>query len=139
MNNKIKEARLKKDNYECQLSKLFGITEISGSPCSDDLEQHHKTYVRCGHEDINDIITVCTRCHDILTDAIRRERYATKPLENSKMITGLCAELKPNNDKIKIRRIHNVRKDSISMDRDCSVEDAQSKISKPTRYFCKGY
>ena len=92
MNGKTRKAVLERDGHECQLSKLFGITELSGKPCSEDLELHHITYERYGRESISDLIVVCTRCHDILTDAIRRERYATRrtSLEDGQSVTGLC-------------------------------------------------
>ncbi|MHA2068824.1 MAG: HNH endonuclease [Candidatus Thorarchaeota archaeon] len=77
----IREERLELDDYECQLSKLFGITHLSSKPCSDQLEAHHITYKRAGHELVGDLITVCSRCHDILTDAIRRERYKVRSLD----------------------------------------------------------
>jgi len=51
---KIREARFALDNYECQLGKLFGIPELTGEPCSDELEFHHITYARLGHERIED-------------------------------------------------------------------------------------
>ena len=51
MNAKANRARLELDNHECQLSKLFGIAELSGKPCSEDLEVHHITYERYGHEE----------------------------------------------------------------------------------------
>jgi len=92
MNGKTRKAVLERDGHECQLSKLFGITELSGKPCSEDLELHHITYERYGRESISDLIVVCTRCHDILTDAIRRERYATRrtSLKDGQSVTGLC-------------------------------------------------
>jgi len=75
-NPDAREQCLLRDNYECQLSKLFGISRVSGKPCSERLEAHHIDYSQYGHEDAGDLITVCKRCHDILTDAIRRERYS---------------------------------------------------------------
>jgi len=92
MNGKTRKAVLERDGHECQLSKLFGITELSGKPCSEDLELHHITYERYGHESTDDLIVVCARCHDILTDAIRRERYAIRQtsLEDGQSVTGLC-------------------------------------------------
>lgn len=74
-NPKTRKARLELDNYECQLSKLFGIAELSGKPCSEEMEVHHITYERYSEEEVEDLVTVCRRCHDILTDAIRSERY----------------------------------------------------------------
>lgn len=78
INQDTRTARLELDNHECQLSKLFGISHLSGKPCAPDLQAHHIDYAQYGKELITDLITVCTRCHDILTDAIRRERYTAR-------------------------------------------------------------
>jgi len=74
-NEKWRRAVLERDDRQCQFSKLFGISELSGVPCSDSLQVHHNTYVRYGHEKLEDGITVCTRCHDLITDLIRSLRY----------------------------------------------------------------
>lgn len=80
MDHNLRKLRLEKDGHECQLSKLFGISRLSGKPCTKDLEVHHVRYPKKEGEQeaICDLITVCVRCHDILTDAIRRERYSTR-------------------------------------------------------------
>jgi len=112
LNGKIRKARLELDRRECQLSKLFGIAELSGQPCSGDLEVHHKTYERYGHEAIEDVITVCTRCHDVLTDAIRKERYLkawsldeVSP-RHSEGLSGKCPDSGPkhNNEEVRYAR-----------------------------------
>jgi len=92
LNKKAQQARLKLDNYECQLSRLFGIAALSGKPCSAELQIHHISYERCGHEPIGDLITVCTRCHDVLTDAIRRERYSVNLTQHGEGIAGQCPD-----------------------------------------------
>lgn len=75
------EARkqvLERDNYECQLGKLFGIGHLSGVPCTTELEAHHLTYERYGAEIPEDLITVCSRCHDILTGYVRGLRFGLR-------------------------------------------------------------
>lgn len=62
---------LERDGYRCQLNKCFGIEDLTGVPCDDRLEVHHLRYPE---KDDSDLITVCLRCHDIITDAVRRER-----------------------------------------------------------------
>jgi 5-methylcytosine-specific restriction endonuclease McrA len=47
-----------RDRYRCRLC---------GS--RDELEVHHRTYARIGHEDIDDLVTLCHRCHTIVTVA----------------------------------------------------------------------
>ena len=44
------------------------------------LEIHHRTYERLGKEDISDCYTLCHRCHEVVTDMQRRERYANHSL-----------------------------------------------------------
>lgn len=74
LDDSLREAVKKRDNNECQLDKLFGISHLTGVSCTT-LEVHHKTYDRYGHEKLGDLILICKRCHDLLTDGIRRERF----------------------------------------------------------------
>ena len=78
MDTTKRQKILERDNRECQLSKLFGISELTGVPCSDRLEVHHKTYARYGYESEDDLITVCVRCHDVITSYVRELRYGTR-------------------------------------------------------------
>ena len=75
MDEALRKAVYERDKNECQLSRLFGISELSGKPCSARMEVHHKTYERYGRERLSDVILVCTRCHDYITSAVRQERY----------------------------------------------------------------
>ena len=45
-----------RDHYRCVLC---------GSP--DNLEVHHKTYARIGNERLSDLVTLCQRCHGIIS------------------------------------------------------------------------
>lgn len=58
---KKRNERLKIDDYKCQKC---------GRPF--DLQVHHLTYDRIGHEDMCDLITLCKHCH------ARIEEYKTK-------------------------------------------------------------
>lgn len=78
MQVKLRQYVLDRDDHQCQLSKLFGIAELTAIPCSEDLEVHHNTYRRFGHEELDDGITVCSRCHEALTDLIRRLRVGAQ-------------------------------------------------------------
>jgi len=78
MNKKARNEVLERDNQECQLSKMFGISHLSGVPCVEELEVHHITYERYGQEKTDDLITVCRRCHDFLTNYIRLLRFTHK-------------------------------------------------------------
>ena len=127
--HKVRRLRIKKDNGECQLSKLFGIAELSRVPCSEDLEMHHITYRRFGRENLNDVITVCTRCHDILTDAIRRERSSGDQSQYSVDIPGLCNGYIPDNKITKVEvKTHGVSKD-LQVDREEPISAPQRKLS----------
>lgn len=138
LNKKLKEARLKKDNHECQLSKLFGIAKLSKKPCNEDLEQHHISYDNYKHENIKDIITVCKRCHNILTDAIRRERYIVKcSIKNPLLMKGLCVNLKPFNNKFSSKGVSNVSDIKVSDNRGSTFTNAQPEVSKSIRPHCK--
>jgi hypothetical protein len=41
----------------------------------DDLQCHHRNYVRKGKEELRDCYTLCQGCHDLVTDHQRRQRY----------------------------------------------------------------
>jgi len=70
-----KEAIKKRDGYQCQFDKMFGISKLTKVPCSEQLEVHHKIY-RKGRQSLKDGISVCKRCHSLLlTDIIRTVRY----------------------------------------------------------------
>ena len=65
-----RDARLQLDRYECQTC------------CNtDDLEVHHKHYNTLGHENIHtDLITLCSTCHQAITNVIRGRRYAARDI-----------------------------------------------------------
>lgn len=65
--------RLVIDNYECQTCLHDGSVY--------QLEVHHKTYERFGEEDVEkDLITLCSECHEAITNVIRARRYKNKDL-----------------------------------------------------------
>src|SRR5262249_45311509 len=65
----IRAACLARDGYRCRLCN---------SP--DDLQAHHRTYERFGREALHDLTTLCASCHDVVTDHLRRIRFATRVL-----------------------------------------------------------
>lgn len=73
----------KRDNMECQFNRWTGIAELSGVPCSDEFEVHHITYKNAkenggdGEKD-EDLILMCTRCHDLVTNWVRDDRNTTQ-------------------------------------------------------------
>lgn len=65
-----REERLCIDKYQCRL--------CGGGGSEFRLEVHHKpeSYKRIPNESVeDDLTTVCSRCHDIVTNIIREERY----------------------------------------------------------------
>ncbi len=65
-----RNARLEMDGYRCRLC------DEDGSRFQ--LEVHHRpsSYAKIPNESVeNDLITVCSRCHDPITNAIREDRY----------------------------------------------------------------
>jgi len=79
ISRKLRKEILERDNYQCQFDKIFGISEISGiNGCTGRLELHHRTYKRYGKELPEDLITVCKKHHDILTNLIRGQYYIQK-------------------------------------------------------------
>jgi len=136
--HKVRRLRIKKDNGECQLSKLFGIAELSRVPCSEDLEMHHITYRRFGRENLNDVITVCTRCHDILTDAIRRERSSGDQSQYSVGITGLCNGYISDNKIKKVEVTANDTSKDLQASMEKPIDPPQRKLSPSIKRVLQG-
>lgn len=79
-----RQQRLDHDGHQCQ---GCGITrdqlEQLGWPS---LQVHHKnagppdfTYPSFGNEQISDLLTLCTECHDGITNSVRRQRFKLDP------------------------------------------------------------
>ena len=63
-----REARKKIDGNKCRTCHHDGSQYR--------LEVHHATYDNFGHEDVeNDLITLCVRCHDAITNLTRKDKY----------------------------------------------------------------
>ena len=65
----LRQQVFERDDWRCVLCD---------SP--EDLECHHRTYVRKGKELLRDCYTLCVACHDVVTDHQRRQRFATRQL-----------------------------------------------------------
>ncbi len=79
-----REQRLDHDGHQCQ---GCGITrkqlEQLGWPS---LQVHHKnagppdfSYPSFGNEQLSDLLTLCTECHDGITNSVRRQRFKLDP------------------------------------------------------------
>jgi hypothetical protein len=58
---------LKRDKYICQACFVKTASEA-----------HHVTYIRLFHELLDDLVSVCPRCHKIITRANRKTRLLNK-------------------------------------------------------------
>src|SRR3990167_7782601 len=128
----IRQAVLERDNHQCQLDAIFGISHLSGVGCSDRLEVHHITYERYGHEVNSDLISVCSRCHDFVTSAIRALRFMRLGLDIEQAEIDQAAGVdttKENNGN---------GNDPSTDDRHGTTVDAQREASRPARSGVKG-
>lgn len=64
---KLKE--LKAARYRCRLCNAGKAAQ---------LEVHHRTYARLGHERVSDLTALCRECHRLVTNHQRRKRYACR-------------------------------------------------------------
>lgn len=126
MNPIIRKQVLERDEYTCQLNKLFGIARLTGASCSEDLEVHH---IRYGRDMPEDLITVCKRCHELLTDGIRKERYLKRCF---KTVHDSRTKLPMPLGEKEYERIE------IQTYRIDPIIDAQRAISQSDEQLCKG-
>lgn len=79
-----RQERLDLDSHQCQ---GCGITRQQLEQLSwPSLQVHHKnagppdfTYPSFGNEQMSDLLTLCTECHDGITNSVRRQRYKLDP------------------------------------------------------------
>ncbi len=83
---------LERDNYTCQLDLLFGIARLSGAECVDRLEVHHRHYENYDSEIPEDLITVCSRCHNILTNYVKDLHLGLQASYDAKRFRELTAD-----------------------------------------------
>ncbi len=79
-----REARKEIDGHKCRTCHHDGSQHR--------LEVHHATYDNFGHEDVeNDLITLCVRCHDAITNVTRQRRYEGKiiSVDDSDLVSDL--------------------------------------------------
>lgn len=70
-------ARLELDGHKCRLCDSIEKLEVHHRPSS---------YEKIPNESVeNDLVTVCVRCHDLITNAIRGDRYSHKKLSEPVM------------------------------------------------------
>ena|SRR5215203_2050804 len=79
---KKRDARLVMDNNACRLCDEDG-THFR-------LEVHHRpsSYRKIPNESIHDdLVTLCSRCHDLITSAIRSDRFGRQKLPPIEVVT----------------------------------------------------
>ncbi len=69
----IRGAALERDRHAC---RTCWRTENDGYA----LECHHRHYDNWGAEQLDDVVILCIRCHDLHTDDVRRARHAATSL-----------------------------------------------------------
>lgn len=63
-----RQGELRLSGFRCRTCNV-GRDEI-------ELQVHHRTYQRLGHELVGDLTTLCSECHRAITAVIRRRRYS---------------------------------------------------------------
>ena len=69
-NSPARLAELKASGFRCRLC-YASDTDV-------ELQVHHRTYERLGRELVGDLLTLCKDCHLVVTDTLRRRRYAVR-------------------------------------------------------------
>lgn len=64
----VRVAELEASGFRCRLCNAGGEGII--------LEVHHRTYENLGNEQPGDLTALCQSCHRVVTDHLRRTRYA---------------------------------------------------------------
>ncbi len=67
--NPARLAELEASGFRCRVCNDDG--EGEGGV----IEVHHRTYARLGHEQPGDLTALCSTCHRVVTDHLRRIRF----------------------------------------------------------------
>lgn len=80
--NLIRIAALMRDRHAC---RTCWRTESDGYA----LECHHRHYDNWGAENLEDVVILCVRCHDLHTSDVRLARYAASSVAQVRATFGL--------------------------------------------------
>lgn len=111
----IRRKRHEIDGWRCRLCNT-----------QDDLECHHRTYERLGREDVNDLTTLCRRCHEVHTSEIRSRKYKSSKLSKVKAV------VQPE------RNLVNVERPVVPIELSVRVTDAQRTSCGPPESAFEG-
>lgn len=70
--NPARLAELEAAGFRCRVCNDGGAGEGRA------IEVHHRTYARLGHEQPGDLTALCNTCHRVVTDHLRRVRFAKR-------------------------------------------------------------
>ena len=119
-----RKARLAIDGNRCRLC------DEDGSRFQ--LEVHHRplSYVNIPNESVeDDLITVCARCHELITSSIREDRYGKRELPDQQLIS--------TNIQIRQEINHGMENSSIQVDVISPVTNAQRADCRPAQQVLK--
>src|SRR4051794_18763683 len=116
---KKRDARLIMDNHSCR------FCDEDGSHFR--LEVHHRpsSYRKIPNESVHDdLVTVCSRCHQLLTSAIRSDRFGKQKLPPVEFVATVHVRTQENQ--------HGMANTQISIDFISPAPDAQRPVSRPS-------
>lgn len=86
---KIRARKLEQAGYICE---RCGISKYSAK-----LEVHHKHYFRLGNENLNDLIVLCPKCHEV---ADQEREIQTAQINERKRTDGALSAIYDTNSKL---------------------------------------
>ena len=134
-----RQQRLEHDNHTCQ---GCGITaaqlEELGWPV---LQVHHKNagpphfrYPSFGCEQLSDLLTLCSLCHDGITNSVRQQRFKLDPRKQVKATTVPEPSLSTPTQVQRVKPLydpdHNFGRESVAV--------PQRANSRSAKYLCQG-
>jgi hypothetical protein len=120
-----RQARLALDGYRCRMCDEDG-TRFQ-------LEVHHRpsSYRRIPNESVqDDLVTVCARCHELITAAIRGDRYGQRTLPHVEVIT--------ENVNVRMEIDYGVARNSLQVSIIGPSDSTQRQDSQPARQIGQG-
>jgi hypothetical protein len=120
-----RKERLALDGHRCRMCDEDGTRYL--------LEVHHRpsSYKRIPYESIaNDLVTICARCHELITAAIRSDRYGKRTFPTVEVIT--------ENIQIRMEIDYGMARNSIQIKVLGPADTAQREDSKPAGQVGKG-